>query len=298
MFRYTVANELKRNVNFLLQKGSNLTICCPVTYMNYFPFQTQGCSVCRRITNATHWLPPILDVRETIDVGLQGEWVSRKCETRPNGQYLTRHLTFLMNNKSWQGMYEFYKDALCSEPSFKIEVKGTYVKGQRSSKIHSAYNYIFKTSRLKITPLDFHMVSFLNGYYGGQCGKAGTWRISVTNDVTDTNGCATLGITLPNIEYELMKTEYEERNSFLHVGQRPSDFETMSTPKNRPTSFQDSLVKCGASNDVSEGVKPVVTLYSGYSSDDNVIQANTGAGSQQSVFFLTVSFTVQFFYHL
>lgn len=255
--------------------------------------KTRDCKVCRILANATHAKPPRLDVNETIQVGLSGEWVSHRCETRPNGQYLTRYLSFLMDGKSWQGVYEFYRDPMCSEPRFKLEVKGTYMKGRRSNKIQSAYEYVFKTSRLKVTALDFQTVGFLNSYYGDQCGVSGTWKIGVTQDVTRTNGCVTLGITLPNIEYELLKTEYHDRNSFLYVGQRPSDFVSLSNSKNRPTSFQSSLVKCGAKNDVSIDLKPVFDpQYSGYSADSGEIQANTGSGFQPTVHLLYVQSVV------
>ncbi|XP_053402376.1 protein APCDD1-like [Mercenaria mercenaria] len=253
--------------------------------------KTQGCNVCRVIANATHMSPPVLDDQGTIEVGLYGEWVSQRCETRPNGQYLTRYLSFLKNRKSWQGVYEFYKDPLCSEATFKIEVKGTYVKGRRSDKIHSANNYLFKTSRLKVTALDFHTVSYLNSYYGDGCGNPGTWKLGVTQDVTDTKGCVTFGISLPNIEYELMKTEYEGRKSFLFVGQRPSDFVSMASPKNRPTSFQGALVKCGAKNDVSNELKPVYKQYSGHSADDGEIQASTGTVLKPSALIIAFIYT-------
>lgn len=261
-----------------------------------FFFQTQDCKVCRIIVNATHTTPPRLELPGSLEVGISGEWVSQRCETRPNGQYLTRYLSFLRDGKSMQGVYEFYRDPLCSTPSFKLEVKGTYAKGKRSNKLHSAYNYIFKTSRLKVTAMDFQTVSYLNSYYGDQCGDPGTWNIGVTQDVTRTNGCATLGIALPNIEYELIRTEYHDRRSFLFVGQRPSDFVALSTSKNRPTSFQTSLVKCGSKNDVSEEIMPVFEHYAAYSADKGEIHANTGTGIKPSAILVVIETTVYTLY--
>ena len=178
-----------------------------------------------------------------------GNWVSEKCESRPNGQYLTRHLTFLSSGSGWEGVYEFYRDALCTERHFKIDVKGTYIREGQSKVIPSAANYFFTTLRLKITPLDFQMTDYLNSYDGKKCGKSKTWKIGQTQDVTDTKGCYTLGISLPNMEYELLKTEYDNRHSYLFVGLRPSDFASMEIEENRPTSFQRPLIKCGATNE-------------------------------------------------
>ena len=260
-----------------------------IVQQELFLFQTQGCHVCRVITNASHTSPPKLDEPDAIEVGISGEWVSQRCETRPNGQYLTRYLSFLPNGKSWQGVYEFSNDPLCSQSTFKIEVKGTYAKGHRSDKIKSAYQYIFKTSRLKVTALDFHTVNYLNSYFGDNCGNPGTWKLGVTQDVTDTSGCVTLGITLPNVEYELIKTEYKGRKSSLFAGQRPSDFASLATPKNRPTSFQTPLVKCGAKNDVLDNSMPVFKHLSGYSTGKHEIEASTGTVFKPSVLMMAIS---------
>ena len=175
-----------------------------------------------------------------------GDWVSTRCEVRPNGQYLTRSLTFLPDNRSWSGVYEFYKDPLCREPTFSLDLKGNLFWEHRSEVIPSASEYVFRTTKLKITARDFQMVQYLNSYQGNECGKSKKWKIGVTQDVTASNGCVTLGIQLPNIEYEIMKTESIKDKPYLLVGQRPSDFVSMSVRKNRPTSFQSPLVKCDA----------------------------------------------------
>lgn len=173
-----------------------------------------------------------------------GEWVSRRCETRPNGQYLTRSLSFLPDGRSWAGVYDFYKDPLCQQPYFSLDLKGNHFQEQRSDIIPSAKEYIFRTTVLKVTARDFQMVQYLNSYDGTGCGKAKAWTIGVTQDVTASGGCVTLGIKLPNIEYELMKAQNENGKTLLYVGQRPSDFATLSVRKNRPTSFQLPLIKC------------------------------------------------------
>lgn len=245
-------------------------------------FQTAGCSVCRLIANSNSSHPPSLAIRRSRDVRLEGEWVSQSCETRPNGQYLTRHLSFMNDGKSWQGTYEFHRDPLCLDPSYTISVKGMYYAEKQSEVINSAYNYVFKTSRLKIMPQDFQMVSYLNSYQGDKCGKPGAWSIGEIRDVTGTGGCYTLGITLPNTEYELIKKEVRDQQKFLYVGQRPSDHVSLSTPKYRPTSFQRPLVKCGHVKEKEEmSVKlfkePVLNeQYSELSSNINEVKASTG----------------------
>lgn len=213
--------------------------------------KTKDCATCATIANSNQWQPPTLHSSHVTSTNVVGDWVSIRCEARPNGQYLTRSLTFLSDNRSWSGVYEFYKDPLCREPSFSLDLKGNLFQEQRSGVVPSVNDYVFRTTKLKVTARDFQMVQYLNSYQGNGCGKSKKWKIGVTQDVTASNGCVTLGIQLPNIEYEIMKTESIKDKTFLFVGQRPSDFVTMSVRKNRPTSFQSPLVKCNGSKSSS-----------------------------------------------
>lgn len=244
--------------------------------------KTNDCEVCRIITESNPRQPPILYRRALNTIRLSGEWVSQRCETRPNGQFLTRHLSFL-SEKSWQGIYTFYRDPLCSQARYSIAVKGTFEKTGKSVKIPSAYEYSFKTSRLKVTLEDFQMVNYMNHYAGSGCGKAGGWKIGVTQDVTGTDGCVSLGLRLPHVEYEIIKTEYDSRKSYLYNGQRPNNFVALSVSKNRPTSFQNALVKCGANNDVVDEITPLFEQYSAYSSSDNLVRINTGSSGSNTI---------------
>lgn len=243
-----------------------------------FLFQTKDCEVCRLVRESSSRNPPLLPQRKLPNVKVIGEWVSQRCETRPNGVFLTRHLSFL-SRRSWEGLFEFYRDPLCSQPHYSIAVKGTYVTTGSSSILTSAFEYMFKTLRMKITLHDFQMVNLMNSYDGNRCGRAGHWKIGVTQDVSDTDGCIILGVELPHVEFELMKTEYEDRHSYLYVGQRPSNFVSLSLAKNRPTSFQNALVKCGTNNDIVDDITPVFEQYSAWSSSDSLIQEFTGSSN-------------------
>lgn len=227
--------------------------------------KTVGCDICAKIANSSQWRPPILQSHDVTSTDIYGEWVSRRCETRPNGQYLTRTLTFRPGGRSWIGVYDFYKDSVCQKPHFSLDVKGNYVRGLESRDILSANNYVFRTTRLKITARDFQMVQYLNTYGGNGCGKTKEWKIGITQDVTSTYGCLALGIKLPNIEYEIMKSETEGGVSYLYVGQRPNDFASLSARKNRPTSFQSPLVKCGnhVNYDISSKHEEVIIKHMG-----------------------------------
>ena len=186
-------------------------------------------------------------------------------------------------------MYDFYKDPLCQDPNFSLDVKGNYVRGHKAHKLHSTNKFVFRTTRLKVTPRNFQTVQYLNTYSGSGCGKANAWKLGVIQDVTDTNGCATLGIHLPNVEYDIIKSETRKGVSYLYVGQRPSDFASMSVRKNLPTSFQTPLIKCG--NDFSDGdlleLTPNLTMY--------LISQNTGSNIKFHIYSVSLIFIAVYF---
>lgn len=186
--------------------------------------------------------PPILKDKFGTILDLVGDWVSTRCETRPNGMFLTRYLTFGDDKRTWQGHYAFYRDPHCHQPTFALNAKGLYVDRRKSSLIQGAVEYDFKLTSVKITPKDVTTVEFLNASIG--CGKFGSWRRNVEQDVTSTNGCHSLDIKLPETEYELMKMDMSHGKLHLFIGQRPSDGASLRTIKRRPTSFQEPLAKC------------------------------------------------------
>ena len=225
----------------------------------YVFIQTEGCGVCSRVANSNDYYPPELRTHHGSIMTLQGEWVSTRCESRQRGMFLTRWLSFLSDEKSWQGRYDYYQDPLCMEASFTLFAKGSYAGGKPSSLIPNAKDYSFKVTRLKITPKDAKVTEHLNYYSGPECGKAKTWRLGVEQDVTFTNGCVTLGIQLPNIEQEILKMEVVHRKLHLYVGQRFTDEPVRRFRDKRPTSFQEPLVKCDS---VSMGMH-INSVYGG-----------------------------------
>lgn len=158
--------------------------------------------------------------------------------------FLTRRLLFDDDNKSWEGSYYHYVDALCRQPTFTIYALGTYASGPPSSQVGRSYDFDFKVNQVKITPGDKQIVRRLNEDDDTLCGRKGEWAIGEEQDVTDTAGCAYLGISVPHVEYEILRYEKHRHNTILFLGQRPSDGGHPSTPHKRPTSFQAPLVKC------------------------------------------------------
>lgn len=227
-------------------------------------FQTTGCSICSLVAKGDDRYPPVLHRRHPIKVDLPGEWFSENCETRPNSHFLTRRLLFSNNNQSWEGYYYHYADGLCREPMFTIYAKGTYVAGMPSPHVAYSFHYDFKVLQVKITPEDERISRTLNEQQDrSKCGLKGEWEVAVEQDVTPTRGCTPLGISVPHVEYELLKVEKEHRKYKLYLGQRASDNKDPTTPHRRPTSFQLPLIKCSRhmNKDFKPPVKAKVHVY-------------------------------------
>ncbi|XP_030831494.1 protein APCDD1-like [Strongylocentrotus purpuratus] len=200
------------------------------------------CAVCQIVYNAREHAPPILPRIQHENIALSGGWVSVHCEVR-HIYFLTRHLIFF-DNQTWEGHYHFYRDPLCQFPKYTVSVKGTRTAGEPSAIVEGATNFKFTSLAMYLTPQCDKEVERFNSKNVG-CGRRGAWKVGRTLDVTSAGGCDVLGVNLPHMEFELVKTVPDpEEGLLLFTGQRPSDGQTPNTESLRATSFQSPLLHC------------------------------------------------------
>ncbi|XP_063879686.1 protein APCDD1-like [Scylla paramamosain] len=206
--------------------------------------------VCKAVERGTDDSPPHLHASPALPLLLAGSWASRRCETRPYGMFLTRHLEFSPTGHRWTMTLRHYHDPECTRPSFTLQASGTHrpatILPSPASPRHTfitTYAHDFNVTRLLLTPEDEYLSRALNMYNNVDCGVQGSWVRGEAQDVTPTGGCAAVGVQVPAVKKEIVRTGVDETGRmWLALGQTPTAKQLSGA--RRPTSWGPELTSC------------------------------------------------------
>lgn len=211
--------------------------------------------------------PPHLIAKPHLPPYIWGEWASTRCETRPMALFLTRRFSFYSEDSTWIGEHKFFADPNCKIPKFIVTAAGRFTLGDENKELRGTTNINFHIERASLTVLDRRMIYDMK--LPGLCGT-GEWTVHVPKELSTTNGCAPLGITLPSVLTDIVKLEVDYRGSFLlFLGQVHTDsLQTESTE--RPSAFQLPLVKCGVLANYSQSLRDILNSKFNHSSSNKL----------------------------
>lgn len=253
------------------------------------------CHVCSAVSTANEKSPPYLMTKVTLPLHLSGEWVSLSCEQRPMHLYLTRHFRFYTGDHTWIVEYKFFYDSICTGSSFSVTAAGHYKIGKSDQHVSGGTEVDFHVERASLTVFDLRMIENLKQDY--DCGS-GEWRLGVPREMSSTNGCPTLGLVVPSIEYELLRLEVDFHGSWLlYMGQADTEGKRRGA-KERPTAYQPPLIQCHSLPPHSENLREILSspLYSDdvYSNYDHRILAMDKDDSYSAAVSMHVNLSILF----
>lgn len=199
--------------------------------------------------------PPHLIEKPHLPPYIWGEWTSTRCEVRPMGLYLTRRFSFYSDDSTWIGEHKFYSDPFCKIPKFIVTAAGHFTLNGPNKHLKGTTNIDFEIERASLTVLDQKMIYDMR--LPGLCGQD-EWEVNVPKELSSTNGCMQLGITLPSKQFDIVKMEMDYKGScLLFMGQIETDSLHVATNE-RPTAFQLPLIKCGEVATYSQALRDIL----------------------------------------
>ncbi|CAH1155311.1 unnamed protein product [Phaedon cochleariae] len=226
-----------------------------VVFINRHSFRIKNPNTIPASIFTTGRAPPHLIEKPHLPPYVWGEWTSTRCEVRPMGLYLTRRFSFFSEDSTWIGDHKFYSDPFCKIPKFIVTAAGHFALVGPNKEMKGTTDIDFHIERASLTVLDQRMIHDMR--LQGLCGLD-QWKVNVPKELSSTNGCAPLGISLPSVLKDVVKLEMDYRGScMLFLGQVDTDG-LPSASNERPSAFQLPLVRCGDVATYSQSLRDIL----------------------------------------
>lgn len=199
------------------------------------------------IAKSTNLNPPSLHyhiINTNTNIPFYGEWFSERCESMSSSHFLTRRM-ILKDHENWESYYHYYSDILCRDALYTITTMGTWRDNGPHKHMTGTRNLMFHATKAKLKVEDKRICNNLNNVAAPPCGRRGSWFVGKEQELTESNGCPALGITLPFTVYEIARINHNNRQVQLLFGARRTDLVTEKKTNYSPTSFQSPLAFCG-----------------------------------------------------
>ena len=219
----------------------------PTSY--HFPLSRSSsrCRICRRLESAT--ASDVMRLAQPKkELSIEGEWISPTCQPVTE-TFMSRYFKFSPPNvngeRRWKLVYYFFLDSACNVLSYKILAEGTHTTLTKSRTISGAYDVAFNLTDTEITPYEKLIAEMLRTEPEGTCGVTSKWRTGVTQSVKNTKGCRLFRISIPSVEYDVLKPiQIDDGGVELYTGQSSTDHIVAISPDKRASSFQLPLRRC------------------------------------------------------
>lgn len=197
-----------------------------------------GCSICAVMQKHKN-----KDVVPTLPMPkhrnyITGEWVSQVCEAGDDTTYLTRYYKILSNKTGGSiTIHEnSFTDPNCKEKQAEVRSKGFFVF-VKPDKIQDVLELRITYTSAYLSIYDEAYLNVLRA--GSRCGDAEKWQRGVEQDITKTNGCAEIGLALPDTKIAVVRAYRYAADAELYFDQR-------KLAEKGGTYFTKNLVSCAS----------------------------------------------------
>lgn len=209
-----------------------------------------NCEVCQlmsKINNPDN--PPVLSLPKE-GRSFSGSWVSKTCEATDDKTFESKYYNFdysLKRNdkRVFTAQHNYFSNADCKVKKFNLKFGGDFGNDTVHKKVAGVYEIKLYFKWITLTIYEKATLSLVrNG--GSSCGDSDEWRIGVEQNLTESNGCKSLGFEIPSSLKAIFRVSKTRASQDLYL----------SFIEEGGTFFTSNLVSC---NKATENYKKRLT---------------------------------------